>query len=285
MFRQFLLLAGLCMGLSGWAQNDTTRTGTAKTDPDTLRIGNLIIVRNGKGASDGKQGGADTGRQITPIHRHHRDYKPSNVSTNWIILDLGFANYNDRTNYSSAAAQQFAPGSSADWFHLRNGKSIDVNIWFFMQKRNLIKHVLNLKYGLGLELNNYRYTSDIKFLKDPTEVIMDTIHFSKNKLATDYLTVPVMLNVNFTPHRREAIGLSLGASIGYLYSSRQKVKSHQTGKQKTFDDFDLYPWKISYIGELQLGPVRLYGSYATKSIFDRGLNQTPYTVGIRFSNW
>ncbi len=209
----------------------------------------------------------------------HKNYKPSNVSTNWIILDLGFSNYTDKTNYASASAQQFAPGATRDWFNLRTGKSINVNIWLFMQKLNLIKHVVNLKYGLGIELNNYRYTENIRFVKDPTGVIMDTIDYRKNKLAADYYTVPMMLDFNFTPHRKEGFGFSVGASAGYKYSSREKLISRQTGKYKIHDNFDMEPWKISWIGELHLGPVKLYGSLATKSMFRQGLDQTPYYRG------
>jgi hypothetical protein len=32
-----------------------------------------------------------------------------------------------------------------------------------MQKLNVAKHILNLKYGLGLELNNYRYKQHIRY--------------------------------------------------------------------------------------------------------------------------
>jgi hypothetical protein len=45
------------------------------------------------------------------------------------------------------------------------------------------------------------------------------------------------------------------------------------------------PWKISWIGELQMGWLKLYGSYAAKSMFQKGLDQRPYTVGLRFGNW
>jgi hypothetical protein len=281
MKRQFLLLAALCLVLSGWAQTDTTGTNPVPTPKDdTIRVGSLIIIKNGPTNND-----VEAYDRVYK-HRHHRgDYKPSNISTNWIILDLGFSNFNDKTDYSSAPARQFAPGATSDWFHLRTIKSVNVNIWLFMQRLNLIKHVVNLKYGLGLELNNYRYTDNIKYLKDPTRVIMDTISYNKNKLAADYFTVPFMLNFNFTPGHREGLGLSVGASAGYKYSSRQKLRSDETGKHKTFDDFDMNPWKISWIGELQLGPVKLYGSYATKSMFQKGLDQTPYTLGIRLSNW
>lgn len=224
-----------------------------------------------------------------PMPPHHWDnhVKPSNLSTNWLVVDLGFTNYNDKTNYAGAEAQAFAPGSTSDWFKLKNNKSVDVNIWLFMQRLNMVQHVINLKYGLGIELNNYRYEDNIKFIESsgvPTYVIMDSISFSKNKLAADYVTVPLMINFNFTPGLRDGFGISVGISAGYLYSSRQKMISGEFGKQKDFDDFDLNPWKISWIAEAQLGPVKLYGSLATKSIFSKGLVQVPYTFGIRLSN-
>ncbi|MEO5999201.1 MAG: outer membrane beta-barrel protein, partial [Chitinophagaceae bacterium] len=184
--------------------------------------------------------------------------------------------------------QQIAPGSNKDWFNLRNGKSINVNIWIVMQRLNIVKHVVNLKYGLGLELNNFRYEEDIVFSKNPTVINRDPlINYSKNKLATDYLTVPLMLNFNFTPRKDNfsMFGLSVGVSGGYLYASRQKLISGENGKEKTKNNFDLRPFKVSYIAELQLGPVKVYGSMATQSMFEKGLDQTPYSVGLRLSNW
>ena len=156
-----------------------------------------------------------------------------------------------------------------------------------MQRRNLIEHVVNLKYGIGLELNNYRYDEPVLYDKNTNTFNKDTRHYRKNKLATDYLTVPVMLNFNFTPKNdnSKSFGFSAGVSAGYLYSSRQKTITSEDGKEKIHDDFWLNPFKISYIAELQLGPVKLYGSLATKSMFKKGLDQTPYTLGIRMSNW
>jgi hypothetical protein len=275
MNRVFLLTAGICLALSGRAQTDTTGKTTAN---DTIHVGSLLIVRDGA---------ADSGwNDSYSSHRHHyHSYRPSNITTNWCIVDLGFTNYNDRTNYASAGAQQFAPGSNKGWFTLNNGKSVNVNIWIFMQKINLIKHIVNLKYGVGVELNNYRYQDDIRYLTNPTKVIMDTIHYHKNKLAEDLVTIPVLLNFNFTPHRRHEFGLSAGASFGYRYSSRQKFVSSEFGKQKTYNNFDLDSWKISYIGELNLGWLVLYGSYASHSIFTSGLDQVPYSIGIRIGNW
>jgi hypothetical protein len=271
-----LLLAMIALGgaLCSFAQDST---GTEKVD--TIRVGGMIIIKK-KGDDDKEH------REVVISNR--RKTRTSNLSTNWWIVDLGFANLNDKTNYSSAASQAFAPGfSNKDQLNLRTGKSIDVNIWIFMQRLNMIKHVVNLKYGLGVELNNYRFDDErIRFTRNPTVISIDPAlaDVDKNKLAADYVTVPMMLNLNFTPNRKKGFGISGGVSAGYLYSARQKIKNNGD-KDKLHDDFDLRKWKLSYIGELNLGPVRLYGSYAMKSMWEKGLDQTPYNVGIRLSNW
>lgn len=277
MKRIAILLTGICFALTATAQTDTTVTEKS----DTIRIGSMIIIKRGDGKSSGDN-------NVT-IHSRKKNYKPSNVSTNWFIVDVGINQFDDKTDYTSSVIQNastgFAPGSDKDWFKLRNGKSLNINIWFFMQKLNVITHVVNLKYGLGLELNNYHYSRNVIYQTQPTKIKIDgSTGYSKNKLAADYLTAPIMLNFDFTPGRKNGFGFSGGVSAGYLYSSRQKTKSAANGKQKVWDDFDLNPWKISYVGELQLGFIKLYGSLATKSMFAKGLDQTPYNIGIRFSN-
>jgi len=97
--------------------------------------------------------------------------------------------------------------------------------------------------------------------------------------------MPVMLDFNFTPkRRRNTYGVSAGVSVGYLYSARWKTKEG-SNVDKVKSDFDLRKWKLSYVGEVSLGVVKLYGSYAFKSMFEKGLDLTPYNVGLRFSNW
>lgn len=278
MKRTFTLCIAVCTLITGFAQTDTT----ARPSPDTIKIGGMIIIRD-KNSKPEKEDN-DRGFRIT---NRRNNTKPSNVSTNWWIVDLGFSNFSDKTNYAGTAAQAFAPGSNDDWFKLRSGKSRNVNIWFFMQRLNMIKHVVNLKYGLGLELNNYYFDdTKIQFQKNPTKIIMDPglANARKNKLAADYLTVPMMLNFNFTPGHHRGFGFSAGVSAGFLYSARQKTKLGGN-VDKTKSDFDLERWKLSYVGELLLGPVKLYGSYAFKNMWEKGLDQTPYTVGFRISSW
>jgi len=273
-----LVCVAACLFSTAFAQNDTT---IKKETNDTIRIGGMIII---------KKPGSEDHEIIKDEHYTVRIPKrttPQNLTTNWWIIDIGFSAFNDNTNYASAEAQAFAPGGNEDWFDIKSGKSRNMNIWFFMQRLNMIKHVVNLKYGLGLELNNYFFDDEsIRFQKNPTLVVMDNAlkGAKKNKLAADYLTVPLMVNFNFTPERRNGFGFSFGMSAGYLYSARQKVK-FTDDKVKVHNDFDLEDWKLSYVGEINLGLVKLYGSYAFQSMWERGLDHVPFNAGLRFSNW
>ena len=274
-----LVCVAACLFSTAFAQNDTT---IKKETNDTIRIGGMIIIK--KPGSEDREVKTDGDNYTVRIPKRR---KPENLTTNWWIIDIGFSGFNDKTNYASAEAQDFAPGSTEDWFDIKSGKSRNVNIWFFMQRLNLIKHVVNLKYGIGLELNNYFFDDvSIRFQKNPTLVVQDPNikDAKKNKLAADYLTVPLMINFNFTPERRNGFGFSAGVSAGYMYSARQKVKIGDD-KFKVHNDFDLEDWKLSYVGEINLGLVKLYGSYAFQSMWEKGLDQTPFNAGVRFSNW
>ena len=278
-------LLGVIICFTGMAQSDTTKPQSA----DTIKVGNMIIIKRHDGKEKKeertKQDKDDDDDNVTVEIKKRKEYKKSNVSTNWMIVDLGFSNVNDQTNYSAPATQAFFPGGTKNQLSIRNGKSINVNVWFFMQKVNLVQHVVNLKYGLGVELNNYRYENNIRYGTNPQIMYTDSISFSKNKLAADYITLPVMLNFNFAPKRKRNYGLSAGVSAGYLYAARQKLKSDLRGKEKIKNDFNLEPWKISAVGELNLGVINLYGSYALNNLHKNGLQQTPYNFGIRFSSW
>ena len=285
------LLTLLFTSLFLTAQSDTNRVFT---QTDTVRIGKIEIIKY----EDKTEGG-----HSKIIFRSKSSRKTfSKVSTNWFVFDFGFSNYIDKTDYGNTGDYLYnrsgaAPLGKSD-FNLNTGKSLNVNVWFFMQRINLIKKNVNLKYGLGIEYDNYRYktssnlsylekNSYINSLQAPSPVVIrDSISFSKNKLALNYITVPLMLNfITNSANSKKGLSLSMGLSAGYLYGVRNKQKSEEKGKEKNRGDYDLERFKLSYIAEMGLGPVRLYGSYSPNSIFSKGLVMKPYTIGIRLSNW
>ena len=291
--KSLYFLATFCAFTIGtYAQTDTTKKDSTYNPVynDTIRIGNILIIKKNNAPK------GDSGIVVINTKKSN-----SRKSTNYFVFDFGFSNFIDNTNYGITnnyiVNKMGAPAFSEADFKLKGGKSINVNVWFFMQTYALVKNNVNLKYGLGLELNNYRFRSPISFKENGVIpysngmqtnapfVFRDSILFSKNKLAADYLTVPLMLNFATTKKAGKPIlTASFGISAGYLYSQRNKQISDERGKKKNKGDYDMERFKISYIGEIGLGSIKLYGSYSPKSMFERGMDLKPYNIGIRFSN-
>lgn len=299
--KQWIIVAGiLCAAGSISAQNRDSvvvRADSILIKSDTIQVGNFVIIqKNKKNHTPQKQATARHNKVVSinfdtdrPTNKKRND----NVATNWGILDLGFANLNDNTNYTTAQSAGYVTTVNGNpvtknSFNLNARKSSNVNIWFFMQKLNVTKHVVNLKYGLGLEMYNLRFDNNISFRNTPQPMVLnDSIPFTKNKLYVGYLTVPFMVNFNLTPSKDNGLSFSAGVSAGYLINSRNKQISGERGKQKYKGDFNLQPWRVAAIGELGLGPIRLYGSYSLNNLYKEstGLDQIPYAVGIRFSRF
>jgi hypothetical protein len=293
MKKTILILTTILINITSFAQKDSVQI---ERKNDTIRIGGMIILK--------KDEPEEKKRVTVTVGNHRKEKRNSNVSTSSFIVDLGFANWADKTNYTNATADGYiinksgSPELVANDFKLKTVKSVNVNIWIFMQRLNLVKNYVNLKYGLGIELNNYRFKSNVSLNEGGANpynslqniphpfIFRDSINFSKNKLAADYVTIPFMLNLRTNKdYSDKGISVSAGVSAGYLYSSRNKQVSGERGKRKNRGDYDLEKWKFSYIAELGLGPAHLYGSYTPKSIFQNGLDFRAYNIGIRLSNW
>lgn len=273
--KSILFFLGITCATSLWAQQK----------PDTLIIDGVTIIR------DYEEDTVPLPEKKGFFKQLNSTIRPKRLKTEWLNIDLGFSNYTDRTNYLGVAAQGYAPGSNEEWFDLKTFRSRNVNIWLVTQELNLLRHYLHLQYALGFEFNNYHYKQPIRYDEAPPAITnAPTVHFDntpdrtykKNKLAANYITAPLMLNLNLTPDRLYPFRWGAGISIGYLYASRNKTITSDEGKKKAKDDFDLRPWKLSYVTELSLGVVTFYASLASKTMYQRGLDLTPYNVGIRF---
>jgi hypothetical protein len=271
---------------------------STENQADTLKVGNYYIVRKGKPVSDTtsvKNKNKNWNINVNWNWSNTRERKPKNVETNWWIFDLGFANVVNNTNYTNAQAGNYlkvlkpsAGAVNAQSMQLNASKTSNVNIWVFMQKINLSKNKLNFKYGVGYEMFNFRYERSLSYRTNPQNMLFnDTINFSKNKLFTGYLTVPVMLNYTARPNKFKSFSISGGMSFGYLLSSYNKQISSERGKVKERGNLELEPFKATVIGEIGVGIARFYGSYSLTNMFKNGtrLEQYPFAVGVRFSNW
>ena len=295
---------------------DTIRTGsdTLFIGTDTLRIGSILIVNKKQAEApnfktvlrigdasfgkpnDGQLGWSKGDFKKTKIEISRQPKQLKNVQTNWWILDLGFANFIDKSPNlmwpaANSNALPYAPGPlmSPENFSLINKKSTNINLWVVTQKLNLYQHKLNLKYGLGVEMFNFRFDKPISFREDITSnVKYDLVSFTKNKLLVKYLTIPVQINFKPNPNMKKGFYASVGVSAGYLWNARNKQISGERGKEKFRGNFNLNDWRFATIGELGVGSVRLYGSFANSNLFNKNqsfIDMQPFAVGLRFSKF
>ncbi len=267
------------------ASADTVITDTARVSKqaDTVKVGPVTIIQC-KGCED-----KDSGKTSSIHIESDKKKKPKNVKLSWLGFDIGINSYIDKSNYGSDEVNNFVrpgpdkPEATEDFFSLRTIKSINVNIWPVLVKVNMIQHVLNLKTGIGIVMNNYRYTKDLTYVEEPdrTYIKLDDIHFTKNKLFTEYLTVPVLLDLTTNPqHSSRAFHFSAGPTFGLLIKSRTKQKSAERNKDKHKGPFNLEAFRTGLRTEIGYGPINFYGSYSLTPIHKYGLKQYPFAVGL-----
>lgn len=214
------------------------------------------------------------------------------VYVHWLMFDLGINALNDKTNYGDAAAQQYLDVPSgrknADLFSLRPGKSVNVNIWPVLVNFRLMNgrhQKISFYTGAGLQLYNFRFTKTISYLNDThPEVIMDSVDFSKNKLAFAYAAVPLMVNFK-TRLSTNNLWLTYGFGVigGYCLDSWTKQISDERGKQKNHDAFNFKKFNLSLSAEIGIDNyIRFYATYQVTNLYKNALVQYPYAIGIRF---
>jgi hypothetical protein len=260
---------------------------------DTVRLGRLNIIKSqdSNNKKDWESMIEDGDFDNTNITIERAPKKLKNVTTNWFSFDLGYANYIDESPQMAYLAM-FPPSKywvNSSNLKLDNRKASNFNIWIVQQKLNIYQHKINLKYGVGFEMFNFRFEQPVSFRNEPNKTIfMDDVNFTKNKLFVKYLTVPVQLNFQPNPYSRKGFYASIGLSAGYLVDARNKQISPERGKQKYDGNFELNNLRFATIGELGIGGIRLYGSYGSINLFDKNQSSFslfPYALGLRFSNF
>lgn len=316
MKKPFLVAAILFTTISLMAQTDSNDKKILSITSDTIKIGSISIVK-GQGKKDTTvMFNTDTiqlGRykivksensttrfnngwingEIEGVKIYKTPKKLSEISTNWFAFDLGYANYIDKSPtlvYAMLYPGIMPPNYVTPYnLKLNNSKSSNFNFWIVQQKVNLYQHKLNVKYGIGFEMFNFRLEQPVSFRNDlPSKMEMESISFTKNKLFTKYLTIPFQFSYQSNPQNKRSFYMSAGMSAGYLIDSRNKQISAERGKQKYDGNFNLNNWRVATIGELGIGGIRLYGSYGLTNLFDKKatyFEMYPFALGLRFSKF
>lgn len=273
----------LCLGFQGLCQ----QTNSVSVEADTTMI--VHKVDSTQETKDPHTITIGSGGVHIDVDGHDSDA----VSVHWLMFDLGLNAFNDKTNYGDVAAQQYlnvpSDRKNADLFSLRPGKSINVNIWPALVNFRLMNgrhQKISFYTGVGLQLYNFRFTKTISYLNETRpEVIMDSVDFSKNKLAFAYASIPVMINFKTRLSADNDLWLTYGFGFigGYCLDSWTKQISDERGKQKNHDAFNFQKFNLNLSGEIGIANYfRVYATYQVTNLYKNALIQYPYAVGIRF---
>lgn len=201
-----------------------------------------------------------------------------NLKTRYMMLNMGINGYLNENG-------RIAPSTALGDLELDYGKSINIQLHLFRQRLNLIRHHLNLMYGLTLDFNNYRFSRDITLTPNTGYVtpIPTDDPARKSKLSDTYLKLPVLLNIESNPaNLKRSFHLSAGAYGGVLIASHTKVKTDNDKKIKAKDDFNLSKIRYGVNGQIGYGWFNIYANYALNGMFTEGEGPalTPFSVGI-----
>ena len=293
-----------CLNLPAQERGDTTRIGVGKKDLVTVTDNDrgtnvnvkedLVVVDETDDTVKVKLGNKaisvyEEGDKIhveiidkKDFAKHGWKEKPEKFKGHWAGFELGPNNWLD-PSWKLAGSEP-----ENQFLDLNTGKSweYDVN---FMQFSIPFGKPVGLVTGMGLKWNNYWFDGNNSIMKDPqTGVIIprfppQDISYSKTKLNTLYLTVPLVFEVQFGPHKKGFIGAGVIGDLKLGSNTRVKYyDGNSKQKEKIKSDFNLSPLRYHLTFRVGYSFVKLFANYSMVSLFerDKGPELYPVTVGL-----
>ncbi|MBK9639311.1 MAG: DUF2807 domain-containing protein [Bacteroidetes bacterium] len=218
--------------------------------------------------------------------------RSENARSHWNGFEIGFNQLLVKDKFSTDIPDGY------DFLELNSGKSINVNINLFSHDFPLYKRYIMFTTGIGLTLNNYRFSSDKTLLSDTNRTVAgydydknnERINYRKNKLAVNYITIPLLLQFNSRLEFKKSIHVATGLLFSYKYNSHLKLVYTEDGdkeKSKRHDDFNIQPFRYDATFRIGYQSYTLYASYALNTLFEenRGPSLHPFQIGINLLNF
>jgi hypothetical protein len=204
-----------------------------------------------------------------------------NTRTRWFFIDFGVnALMNGENSFNLA-------GESEVFSDLRYGRSLHLDMHMFRQRQNLIRHVLNLEYGLTFSWQNFSFQDDIVITPNAEAFSFEFSEeaLKKSKLSMTYLSVPIGFVIETNPSKRtKSLRIAGGMRGGVRIASRTKIKTEDRSKTKQKDDFNLNAFQYGPYVRLGYGWFNLYAMYAMSDFFqqDEGPELHSAVIGVSF---
>lgn len=151
-------------------------------------------------------------------------------------------------------------------------------------------------FGLGISSHNVFHKSSIRLDSNITVLTPypDSVSFTKNKLATTYLEVPVELRWRSKPDKNDnSWKLAVGLKAGMLLSAKTKYVGQGSPFGLEIEEAKIKTYRVPNINQFRYGPTVRFGYgnfnlvafYALSTLFEPNLGPklNPFSVGISFN--
>jgi hypothetical protein len=200
----------------------------------------------------------------------------------WTGIELGYNNY-------LSADKSFSMPADIDYMTLHSGKSSCFNINFTQLSMGLTRYI-GFVTGLGLNWNNYRFDGNNNIQKGTGGIIEELdpgLNLEKSKLATLYLTLPFMLELQI-PVNNNRLHLAAGPIGAVKLGSHTKMVFENGHTVKSYGDFSLNMLRYGGTARVGYGNFQLYGTYYATPLFQTGKGPAgndlyPFEIGLAFT--
>jgi len=305
-----ILIAGvIALNLQAQEEGDTTKVGIGKqnivtvTEDDNGTSVNIkddlvivdetddtIKVKLGNKAISIVEDGNRTHVEIiqeNDFQRHGWKKKPYRFKGHWSGFELGLNNWIDGSGQLAGTKPEHR------FMDQNTGRSweFDLNI---IQFNMPFGKPLGLVTGMGFKWNNYWFDGNNNIMKDPiTNVIVPKyppagISYTKSKLNTFYLTVPLIFEVQFGAKKKGFV--SVGVIGDMKLCSNTKLRFYEGGskqRERTKSDFNLSPLRYHLTARAGYKFVRVFANYSMVPMFNRDMGPElyPITIGLTLINF
>lgn len=291
--KRFISITFFCACITvstSWAQTQKTDSSNV-SDIKRFKLGktHFTLVTNKKDSSSrrkdqfsfGLYNESDNDSTNKPIEKH-KPHKDSN-SAYWSGFEMGFTSLLN-SNMSTSPVKGF------EYLETDPGKSITVQLNLFERTIPIYKHYVQLVTGVGIEWNNFRFLHSTVLIPGK-DAVSGFIYngsekaYALSKLVTDYINVPLLLEFNTSSKPKHNIHLAGGVVVGWLYRDHTKQTYFENGqkiKEKSFDSFNLNPFRYSLSARLGYGNLNVFANYGLNGLFrdGHGPELHPFTIGI-----
>ncbi len=154
------------------------------------------------------------------------------------------------------------------------------------EKIRIVKDYVGITTGLAIAWNSYSFTDNVRVLNnsDSTWGVVDSLpNYSKNKLRTTHLQVPLLLSLNSSLNPDRNFHIDMGVIGGLRIGSRTKQKFEvdgRTQRETTVDDFNLAPVSLDATVRVGYRNLTLWASYGLTSLFRDGKGPEAYPLAV-----